>query len=521
MVLALVGCSSQSTDPSDVAFDSAGGADLVGRDVADTPPMDVTHDSVPLDLGEDTSLSQRFVLRAPARAPSGAPVPLLLHAVDEDGRIDASVDGAVTIAVGQAELTMVMRRGVGSITADGAEGERGIALGDAVLTGVAEFTEEPRQIIGTQNGDQIWASGELIRVEGDTRIMGNLRVEAGVWVAVADGANIDVVGALDIAGTPEAPVVFAPAGDAWGGVTLGEGGDVAFAFFIGGGSDVSREFGHSNSQPILFAEGTDVTLRDTVIQDAPGKAMGARGGAWRIERAVVTRTDTGGEFEHVAVTIVDSHYLDFPELDPAPRDDDNDGIYLLGDPDAEDPPNTTIARTTFISGADDGIDHNGSVVTIEESWIEGFDNECIAASSGGRIAVSDTALFGCGQGLEAGYGSPTVVGTHLLVMECGVGVRFGDSYSRRYTGTLTVTDSVIANNNERAVWNWLFGVEAPAEGRVVISRSVLDVDEAEGGDGNVVATPVLADDLRLTPESPGTGIAEDGGEPGLRTGRPR
>ena len=240
--------------------------------------------------------------------------------------------------------------------------------------------------------------------------------------------------------------VFAPSGLAWGGLTFGTAANVSNAFFVGGGADASREFGHSNSQPVLFSENADVTLSECVIQDAVGKAMGAHGGSWTIEHTLVTRVDTDGEFEFASVTVDASHFFDFPELDPAPRDDDNDALYLLGDPAAEPALPILIRNSTFLSGADDGIDHNGSTARIEGSWVEGFDNECVAASSGGTVSVFDTALVGCAQGLEAGYGSPNVVGEHLLIMENGVGLRFGDSYEREYSGMLEVHASVILHS---------------------------------------------------------------------------
>ena len=86
---------------------------------------------------------------------------------------------------------------------------------------------------------------------------------------------------------------------------------------------------------------------------------------------------------------------------------------------------------------------------------------------------------------------------------------------------MTVEDSVVFGNADHAVWNWVFTNEAPAAGRVHVSTSVLDTDEAEGGTGNVVGTPELDGQLQLTAGSVGVGIAAGGGNPGLATGRPR
>ena len=526
VAIALMGCSSDevTADVPDLDADAdADAADEGGQDVPHdriVPELDV----IDVDSDADVPRPPSFAVRAPATAVEGVPVPVVVYALDELGEIDASLNGLLTLETSGglefATAEVLLRRGVGSITTDWTGGG-GIGFGGSVPAQIVASTSDPLVVEGQLAGDQTWAADRVVRVASDLVIDGDLRIEPGVWVLVAEGVNIDISGTTTIRGERSRPIVFAPSEAAWGGITFGSDADVSEALFIGGGSDASREFGHSDSQPVLFGEGVDVVIADSVIQDAVGKAMGARAGSWSITRTLVTRTDTGGEFEFASVTVDQSHYFDFPEIDPAPRDDDNDAIYLLGDPDDDTPPPITIRGSTFLSGADDGIDHNGSSVTIEGSWIEGFDNECVAASSGGSVSLRDTALVGCGQGLEAGYGSPTVTAEHLLIMQNDVGVRFGDSYEREYTGTLEIRASVLIENTERAVWNWLFGAEAPAEDRVSVSNSVLDVDEAEGGEGNVVGEPVFTDLLLLAPGSPGTGIATDGSDPGLVTGRPR
>lgn len=516
----------EPTTGSDVGIDVSGAADTdVSTDVADVPVVDVEHDAVVIpDATPDADVEQPppFRISLPASFRPEAPYPVVLYAITDDGSIDESVSGVLGVGaegvVDDGHLDVLMRRGVGSITTR-VVGEGELTIGNIPVASLTLDANEPLSISG-EVGPQEWTSGTTYAVDGDLSVGGDLTIEPGVWVIVSDETNIDVEGSVYADGTPDFPIVFAPSATAWGGIRVEGNSEFANTFFVGGGADASREFGHSDSQPILYALDVQVSLERCVFQDSPGKAMGARGGEWTISESVVARTDTGGEFEQVAVTVMDSHYFDFPEQDPAPRDDDNDAIYLLGDPSDDSPPLSRIVRSTFLSGADDGVDHNGSTVTIEESWIEGFDNECIAASSGGSMTVSDTALVGCGQGLEAGYGSPTVVGSHLLIMECGVGLRFGDNYTRDYTGTLNVSDSVVFANAEHAVWNWLFSTEAPAEGRLTVDHSLIDVDEAEGAD-NIIGTPVLNANSQLAQDSPGLGGASDGGDPGLQTPRPR
>ena len=309
------------------------------------------------------------------------------------------------------------------------------------------------------------------------------------------------------------------ADEPWGVIVV-LGGTAVFnnTAFINGGGNEGRAFGHSGSQPVIFGEAANVTLRDVVIQDGPGKALGARGGTWTIENSLFTRLDTGGEFERTELTITDSQWMDFPTIDAPVMDDDNDGIYLLGDSSTEQPL-ITITNSTWIGGADDGIDHNGSRVQITGGYIEGFANECVATSSGGTVELSDTLLRGCAQGLEAGYGGPTVTGDHLLIQNNNIGVRIGDSYSDRpdYSGTITLTDSIIQGNGDFALRNFVLTDMAPRPGAISISTSVVDRDEVEVGEGNVIDTAVLTDDLLMAPGSPGEGIA--GGNPGLITPR--
>lgn len=511
--VALSACSA-GAEPPDVrdAGDAGALPDIQGQDVPD-----IEVDARPEEAA--------FRLSVPSRAPADATLPILVHALDSAGAIDPAVDGFLTLTTdppGALDATRVrLRHGVGALSTTWSGEAFTLSVeggGDSLAVG--PFEAAPTVVRGALDGDTTWGPNAHVVVDGELTVPdgATLSIAEGTWVAPGAGVNLLVDGRIDVAGAADSPVVFS--GEGWGGVVMGEdGGSFAHVRLLGGGADESRPFGHSDSQAMLFAEEGAVALSDAALMDAPGKAMGARRGAWTIERTLVTRTDTGGEFEYAALTVDDSWFFDFPELDAEPRDDDNDGIYLFGDPDDEDPPPIVIRGTTFIGGADDGIDHNGSTVRVERSWIQGFDNECIAASSGGSMEVFDTVLVGCAQGLEAGYGAPTVVGEHLLVAGCDVGLRFGDNYTREYTGTLTVRDSVVFGHSEHAVWNWVFTNDAPAEGRVRVERSLVDRDEVDDGQGNVIAAPVLGGDLRLDDASPGAGIGESGENPGLLTPR--
>jgi hypothetical protein len=528
----LGGCSAETSAETDGSADAQG--DSGELDAPDTRPLDggPDIDIVPGDVSADTDAvvtALSFALVAPRFAPAGSSIPFRVHALNTDGSVAAGASGGVNLETEPADALatrrVILRRGVGSLTTSWTgEPFRVRVDGTETWAEVAPFAGQPTTLNMPIDADAVWTANTWIRLDESLTLeeASRLRVESGVWVELGPSVNLFANGPIQVDGAIGAPVVFSGiGGDPWGGVVMGaDGGEFTHTFFIEGGADGSRAFGHSNSQAVVFSDGGDVLLADCTIQDGPGKAMGARRGAWIILRSLITRTDTGGEFEHAGLLVEDTWFTDFPELDPAPRDDDNDAIYLLGDPGNPAQPLSTIRRSTFLGGADDGIDHNGSDVVVEQSWIEGFHNECVAASSGARIHVEDTVLLGCQQCLEAGYGAPTVTGNHLLVAGCDVGLRFGDNYDREYTGTLSVRNSVVFANAERDVWNWLFSTNAPAEGRVLIDNSLLSADQAEGGSGNVVGEPQLTVMLLLGPSSAGVGIADGGLEPGLLTGRP-
>lgn len=498
----------------------------VRADVADIEDVDLLDVIAPDgDAAEETSESPRVRLFAPASAPVGHEVPVVVYLVDGSGQIDPSISGRLTLRFGDANVDVRMRRGVGSFGATMPSSTATIALesGESIDEILVEATAA-RSLAGVLGADELRWSDARIEVTGDVEVpVGQtLVIDAGTRVELAAGANLLVRGSLEVGGVLDAPVVFASRdAQPWGGLVIDGSATIAHAMFVEGGGDATRQFGHSNSQPVIFGRRADVVLRDSVIQDSPGKAMGAELGTWLLERNLITRTDTGGEFSSVALTVRDSHFFDFPSIDAGARDDDNDAIYLLGDPADENPPAILIERTTFIGGADDGIDHNGSTVTLVASWVEDFDHECFAASSGGRVDVSDTALIGCEQGLEAGYGAPDVRGRNLLVMECDAGVRFGDSYDRDLLGQIEVLDSVIINNHVHDVRNHDNGTGAAVDGAVEIHTSVVGTDGGFVGEGNYIGQTELGADLRLITGAAGTGIATGGNDPGLVTPRPR
>lgn len=483
---------------------------------SDVPRVDV---GPPMDANVP---GRTWEILAPAGVPGGIAHPIVIRAM-ADGDVDTSANGDFDLEIDHVDTTQVarirVRRGIGSVSVvQGGVEQSVLRIGEA------------RHEVQLLEGAPTLVSGELTSFNwsGVIQIDANVTVPAGETLVIEPGTvvvtaldrSVIVDGAIEVAAGGPTTLFTSINDEPWGGIVVNGSATFHNTAFVNGGGNEGRAFGHSGSQPVIFGESASVTLRDVIIQDGPGKALGARGGVWTIEDSLFTRLDTGGEFERTELSITGSQWMDFPTVDAPVMDDDNDGIYLLGDSSAEQPL-ITITNSTWIGGADDGIDHNGSRVQITGSFIEGFANECIATSSGGTVQLSDTLLSRCAQGLEAGYGGPTVTGDHLLIQNNGIGVRVGDSYDDRpdYSGTITLTDSIVLDSADYAVRNFVLTDMAPRPGAISISTSVVDRDEVEVGEGNVVDSAVLTGDLLMAPGSPGEGIAEGGGNPGLVTPR--
>ena len=288
-------------------------------------------------------------------------------------------------------------------------------------------------------------------------------------------------------------MVFASAGEQpWGGVRVLPGGSalIEHAWLGGGGGDSSRAFGHSDSQPVLWAERATVELRGGGIVDNVGKALGSDEARLTVRDALISRCDTGGQLNSTELLMERSHVLEMPDADGRFDDDDNDGIYLLSalaEADGTIAP-SIIRDSVFARGEDDAIDHNNAVVRIERVWIEGFRHEGLAASSGNSATIVDSVVRDCGQGIEAGYGTPTVEVDHCLLTGNDVGLRFGDSYDRDTNGTLSVRNT-IAYGNRTNVRNYVNQIGGPLEGALTITCSLVDDPAYDEADGNLPGAP--------------------------------
>lgn len=478
-----VACSTSDDDPPPAAVDVPDAPPTVDAPARlDAGPPDVPAPPVDVPVVADTPDAgppppPQVVIVAPPSVPVGVRFPVLIRAAgSHEGTLQAG---------GEVQAARV-HRGLGSVSLIGDQaGGLGLTvdLGGG-LTATAEVTVEDRpirELSGSLEGEALqWGAGQDVRLSADVIVPAGatLSIAAGARVRVGAGVRLHVQGRIEAAGTADAPILIA--GDTaapWSELTLDGAGPHALdhVWLTGGGSDGSRVFGHSSSQPVVRVwQGATLVMRGGGVVDSPGKAFGTQQARVTLQDVLVTRCDTGGEFDESHVTIERSHFVELPDGDGQVEDDDNDGVYLVG-VFVEDGVEleSVIRDSVFRFGEDDGIDHNDARVLVERVWIEGFHHEGVAASNGRRVTVRDSVVKGCEQGIEAGYGSPEVVVEHCALTGNDVGLRFGDSYDWGAHGKMTVLHTISVENTTHDLWNFLNSTGAPEPGGVVVECSIL------------------------------------------------
>lgn len=466
------------------------------EDVPDT--VDVGESGiVVLDAGPDPVDVQGFTelavtVTVPRCAPE-SPCPFRVRHEDPSftGPVEATVEGELSEEV-------QLYRGQGSGVMPGLKvGTHELTLVQGETARSFEFEVVEREIV-THEGlvdEQNWAADVIHHVTDHLSIDGAFRLSPGAIVVVAPGANIEVSGAMTALGSGDFPVLFTSEAESpWGGLRLiGHAtSSLTNVFFTGGGGDPSKSFGHSDSQPVIRIKAGTLEMTSGAILDSPGKALGCSLARVELQDVLVARVDTGGELDRCAAVIEAGHVSEIPDGDGIAEDDDNDGIYLLDVfIDENDLPVQTVIRdSVFFLGEDDGIDHNNALVRVEDTWIEGFAHEGVAASVGNTISIVDSVIRGCEQGVEAGYGSPNVEVDHCLITENYIGIRFGDSYDWDTDGTLTVSHTVSVEN-EANVRNYLNATGAPHPDGLSIACSMVDDAEWDGVANNQPGVPVI------------------------------
>ena len=423
------------------------------------PPW-VPYPSIPSAAAEFAG--SHLQVMAPASFPQGLRIPVVLWVLDDATGKRVGVNGPVVSAAPFA-AEVFLRRGVGSGHLPAASQGASLTYAPHIQTVSAEkdividSSTSWTNVSGTVAATASWGANARVRVTGNLTIPAGvtLTVEAGSVVALAGGVDILVAGTLRVNGTIAQPVTFLPLDDSspWGGIVLNAAAsraEVTGGIFTGSGQDQDW-FGnnpgmgssHRDEQPCFYvSNGARANLTDSALIDGRGQAGHGESGFFTLERTLIQRFITAGQYNGGAVNFTDSAVIEFP-YDGAPfADQDNDAIYMTGG---------AHFLTNCLVGwsLDDGMDAgSGSAgpVTVKGCWVESTFHEGMAWSETRTPTVSDTVAINCGQGIECGFGEPMVTATRILSTGNATGARFGDNYDWDYNGFLRITDSLILYN---------------------------------------------------------------------------
>lgn len=442
------------------------------------------HRAVPSAPEEFTGA--RLALVVPRRFPADLPLPLIGSVRDGAGE-RVGVNGVVDVTGrGPGMAGLQLRRGIGSaLVAPGGSAGPLTLVGQVqgLTTSVEVMQDQPAtwtEVTGDVSASTVWAgAGRFLVLSNFTvRAGATLTVEAGAVVLLAPRVEITVEGTLDLRGTVADPVVFMPRepGRPWGGFLLLSGParvEAAGAFFTGTGADarfyLDRPLGgtHRKEQAAFhLGPGVQAVFRDCWFVDLAGQALHGAEADLLLERCLVQRCLTMGQFNGGSVRVRDSALIEFPVDDPRYEDGDHDAIYLtLG--------SHQFSNTLIGWSKDDGIDaggHTPGQLRVERCWFESCFHEGMALSGTDKmVTVSESVFLNSGQAVETGYFSPQVTVADSLLAGNGVGARFGDNYgggSAAYLGFLRVTNSILLHNG-RDIWGmeftrWVEAVERMA-----------------------------------------------------------
>lgn len=451
---------------------------------------------------------------------------LVIRIRNEDMSLNASVNGTFQLILSQGTVeddSIQIYMGTGSLTTkiscsqhfylsvDGFFGAKEIIVMDNAII---------KEVGGLYGSDLTLFADTIYKVTQDLTVTENaiLEIQKGCRIYPEENVNIFIGGKLTMDGTPDEPILvrsFDPE-KKWGGLFIQNNtlaSEIMYSFFIFGGNDENYIFGHSESQPVIMADHSSLYMTNTFIIDNPGKALGGYQSQFKIDNCLFSRCDAGGEYHYCYAEITGTYFIDFPVNDGIPSDDDNDASYFYNVHPLKDDA-SLIQNCVFINGKDDGIDHQGAKLHINNCWIQGFDNEGIAASGFNYVQVFNTVVRNCGQGIEAGYGSPQVMVNHCLLIENGVGLRFGDSYDWGSNGQIQASNSIFFENDNN-IHNFDILTQGPVAGAIEVAYSMTNDPEYDDYPGCMAAVPLFAWNYLLLPESPGKGMGSDGMDMGL------
>ena len=440
------------------------------------------------------------------------------------------VNGEVSVS-GRPDLAFPVLRGVGSRRVP-APATDGVQTFDIELLGLAtsvsvdvEATTTWQDVDGTIAADADWGDGARVRVTGDLQVDAGvtLRIGPDSVVEVGPEVEISIDGTLRIEGTKANPVVFTPRDHSvpWGGLLLRAATATLEAdgtIFTGSGAnddwfdEVSGSgSSHRDEQALIYlSDGATATLNDCYLIDNHGQAGHGEDSFLELNRCLVQRCVTVGQYNDGAVIVRDSALIEFPAHDVPFEDDDNDGLYLTGG--AHELHNSLVGWAL-----DDGVDAgsgSGGSVLVDGCWFESCYHEAMAWSEDRDATVRNTVAINSGQGIECGFGDPIVDAANVLCTGNLVGARFGDNYDWDYDGFLTVADSLLLYNR-RDLWGQAWDDWSVHDGQMDVAGNILTIENPNFA-SNTLWDPA-ADASRLDPFLPtpatrvgiGIGVGED------------
>lgn len=486
---------------------------------------------------------------APTAARNGETLPMIVRVTGWQGETNSLFTGPLDFVgpdsadAAPFDETVKVKKGVGSaapvIRSDETSIEfsfsgSGIASDISSDAHAVDLTPRSEQThSGVLSGDTVWDATMDHHLTGDITIPqgSSLTMGAGTRVLADSMVNIRVLGELRIQGTIDDPVVLtaADATQPWGGLEIVDTeATIDYAFFTNGGSDTSKAFGHSDSQPLIFVDGSTLDCDNCYVINNTGKAFGSRGDAIvNIHQSVISDVDTGAQFNSSIVTVTETWLKNIPNDDDTFVDDDNDGFYFSGVHSSGAP--SRFQDSFIIETKDDGLDHNGANLEVVRAWIQGADHEGIASSNRNEVHVLDSVFIGNNQGVEAGYRDPDLFVTNSVVFnnrnvaDAGspitAGIRFGDGYdgsNGAYTGHIEARNVVVHDNGDN-VRNWDGDIGAPQIGAIDITHSLTNDPDYDDAIGNRDGVPVFGPNMHLLRGSAGRNLGTDGTDVGRLT----
>jgi len=352
-----------------------------------------------------------------------------------------------------------------------------------------------------------WPDSLLSISNGVYRITGNVTISqektvtltGPVTIIIDNLVNITNNGTIITSGTDTSTVAFLSSEPSkpWGGIINNNIANFTHTIFSGGGGNTADEYvdGHSHSQATVHTAGGESHSLNCYYVHNVGKGGTARWGTVTIDSSLTAFCDMGGEYHSSKTTISNSHFQFFPNDDFGEFvDDDNDALYISGKSDQDTNTIFTVISNTYIGyGKDDGIDHNGACINVDNVDIEHFYNEGIACSNTNIIRINNSRISHCEQGVEAGYHEPTVFVNHTEILFNDIGIRFGDSYDWGCNGRITVSNSIIQYNRKN-YFNLDYQTGTAKDSLVEINYSIIDVDSIYNGSNNYLTTIPLNSD---------------------------